>query len=54
MAFALEPDCKGMREACLDKMAYVQDSDTLKQMKGKSGAMLECGIVRAVNKKSQS
>ncbi|GFZ09643.1 hypothetical protein Acr_21g0002420 [Actinidia rufa] len=36
---------KGMRETCLDNVASVQDNDTLKQMRNRSGAMPECGIV---------
>ena len=45
---------KCMREACLDNVANVQDSDALKQMQGRSRAMLECGIMWDVNKESQS
>ena len=54
MASALKPDGKGMREACLDKMAYVQDSDNFKKMQGRSKAMPECEIVWAMNKEIQS
>ena len=54
VASALKPDGKGIRETCLDKMTYVQDSDILKQMQYKSETMLECGIVWAVNKENQS
>ena len=43
-----------MREVCFDKMAYVQNSDALKQMQGRSGEMPECGIVWVVNKEHQS
>ncbi|GFY89026.1 hypothetical protein Acr_06g0009660 [Actinidia rufa] len=39
----LKPDGKGMKEACLDKMMYVQDNDTLKQMQGRSRVMLNAG-----------
>ena len=45
---------KGMREACLDNVENVHDNDALKQMQGRSGAMLECGIEWAVNKERQS
>ena len=48
------PNGKGMRKACLDKMTNVEDNDALKQMQDRSGAMLECEIVWAVRKDSQS
>ena len=48
------PNGKSTREACLDKVANVQDSGALKQMQGRCGAMPECRIAWAVNKESQS
>ena len=44
------PNDKGMREACLDKVANVQDSDALKQMQGRNGGMPKCETVWTVNK----
>ena len=43
-------DGKGMREAYLDKLANVQDSDAMEQMQGTSGVVPECVKVWAVNK----
>ena len=54
MASTLKPDGKGTREACLDKMMYVQNNDTLKQMQGRSGAMPEYRTMWVVNKERQS
>ncbi|GFZ21926.1 hypothetical protein Acr_29g0010880 [Actinidia rufa] len=39
-----------MRKACLDKMAYVQDSNAAEQMQGTSGVVPECVMVWTVNK----
>ena len=39
-----------MREVCLDKVVNVQDSDATEQIQGKSGMVLECMTVWAVNK----
>ena len=50
VASELKPDGKGMKEACLDKMVYVQDSDAAKQIQGASKVLPECVIVWAVNK----
>ena len=33
------PDGKGMRKACFDKVANVQDSDTAEQMQRASGVV---------------
>ncbi|GFS34781.1 hypothetical protein Acr_00g0035970 [Actinidia rufa] len=44
---------KGMREACLDKVANVQDSDAAAQMQGTSGVVPECVTMWVVNKDGQ-
>ena len=38
------------RGIAFDKMAYVQDSDALKQMQGASGVVPECVTMWTVNK----
>ena len=44
---------KGMREACLDKVANVQDSDAVEKMQGTSGVVLECVTMWVVYKDGQ-
>ena len=41
---------KGIRKTCLDKMVYVQDSDTTEQMQGAIRVVPECVTVWTVNK----
>ena len=45
---------KGTREGGFDKVANIQDSDTLEQIQDRSGTMTIYKILWAVNKESQS
>ncbi|GFY87400.1 hypothetical protein Acr_05g0010390 [Actinidia rufa] len=47
------PHGKGVRKACLDKMANVQDNDVAEHMQGASGVVPECVTVYADNSQRQ-